>query len=53
MDEISQSALLLIPLLKRLFNGDPGDPALALLRNQTFGYWKEAGRFLCRPSGSK
>jgi DNA-binding MarR family transcriptional regulator len=36
MEEISLSALLLFPLLKRLFNGDPGDPAFALLRNQTY-----------------
>jgi DNA-binding MarR family transcriptional regulator len=36
MEEISLSALLLFPLLKRLFNGDPGDPALAPLRNQTY-----------------
>jgi len=36
MEEISLSALLLFPLLKRLFNGDPGDPALASLRNQTY-----------------
>jgi DNA-binding MarR family transcriptional regulator len=36
MEEISLSALLLFPLLKRLFNGDPGDPGLAPLRNQTY-----------------
>jgi DNA-binding MarR family transcriptional regulator len=35
-DEISESALLLFPLMKRLFNGDPGVPALASLRNQTY-----------------
>ena len=35
-DEISESALLLFPLLKRLFNGDPRTPALASLRNQTY-----------------
>jgi MarR family transcriptional regulator, 2-MHQ and catechol-resistance regulon repressor len=35
-DEISESALLLFPLLKRLFNGDPSVPALASLRNQTY-----------------
>jgi DNA-binding MarR family transcriptional regulator len=35
-DEISEGALLLFPLLKRLFNGDPGAPALASLRNQTY-----------------
>jgi DNA-binding MarR family transcriptional regulator len=35
-EEISESALLLFPLLKRLFNGDPGNPALASLRNQTY-----------------
>lgn len=36
MEEISLSALLLFPFLKRLFSGDPGDPALAPLRNQTY-----------------
>ncbi|MEW6184959.1 MAG: MarR family transcriptional regulator [Thermodesulfobacteriota bacterium] len=36
LEEISLSALHLFPLLKRLFNGDPGDPALAPLRNQTY-----------------
>ncbi len=36
MEEISLNALLLFPMLKRLFNGDPGEPALAPLRNQTF-----------------
>ena len=36
VDEISESALLLFPLMKRLFNGDPGVPALASLRNQTY-----------------
>ncbi len=36
VDGISESALQLFPLLKRLFNGDPGDPALAPLRNQTY-----------------
>ena len=35
-DEISESALLLFPLLKRLFNGDPRSPALASLKNQTY-----------------
>ena len=35
-DEVSESALLLFPLVKRLYSGDPGDPALALLRNQTY-----------------
>ena len=35
-DEISESALLLFPLLKRLFNGDPSAPALISLRNQTY-----------------
>jgi DNA-binding MarR family transcriptional regulator len=35
-DEISEDALLLFPLLKHLFNGDSGDPALASLRNQTY-----------------
>lgn len=36
VDKVSQSALLLFPLVKRLFNGDPGDPALTSLRNQTY-----------------
>ncbi len=36
MEQISQNALELFPLLKRLFNGDPRDPALVPLRNQTF-----------------
>jgi DNA-binding MarR family transcriptional regulator len=36
VDGISESSLQLFPLLKRLFNGDPGDPALAPLRNQTY-----------------
>lgn len=36
MEEISLNALLLFPMLKRLFNGEPGEPALAPLRNQTF-----------------
>ena len=36
VDGISESALQLFPLLKRLFNGDPSDPALAPLRNQTY-----------------
>jgi DNA-binding MarR family transcriptional regulator len=36
VDEIAQNALLLFPLLKRLFNGDPGDTPLAPLRNQTY-----------------
>jgi len=35
-DEISESALLLFPLLKRLFSGDPSAPALASLKNQTY-----------------
>jgi DNA-binding MarR family transcriptional regulator len=35
-EEISESALLLLPMLKRLFNGDPVSPALASLRNQTY-----------------
>jgi DNA-binding MarR family transcriptional regulator len=35
-DEISEGALLLFPLLKRLFNGDSSDPALTSLRNQTY-----------------
>jgi len=36
LDEISQNALLLFPLLKHLFSGDSGDPVLAPLRNQTY-----------------
>ncbi|MGA3084285.1 MAG: MarR family transcriptional regulator [Thermodesulfobacteriota bacterium] len=36
VDEIAQSALILFPFLKQLFNGDPGDPALAPLRNHTY-----------------
>ena len=36
MDETSESALLLFPLVKRLFNGDARAPALASLRNQTY-----------------
>jgi len=36
LEEISLNALLLFPLLKRLFSGDPGEPALAPLRNQTY-----------------
>jgi DNA-binding MarR family transcriptional regulator len=35
-DEISEGALLLFPLMKRLFNGVPSDSALASLRNQTY-----------------
>lgn len=36
MEEISLSALLLFPFLKRLFTGDPREPALVPLRNQTY-----------------
>ena len=36
MNEISETALLLFPLVKRLFNGDARAPALASLRNQTY-----------------
>lgn len=36
IDEISEIALLLFPLVKRLFGGDSNDPALASLRNQTY-----------------
>lgn len=36
VDEISESALLLFPFVKRLFNGDASAPALASLRNQTY-----------------
>jgi DNA-binding MarR family transcriptional regulator len=35
-DEISENALILFPLLKRLFNGNSSDPALTSLRNQTY-----------------
>ena len=35
-DEVSESALLLFPMVKRLYGGDPGDPVLASLRNQTY-----------------
>ncbi len=35
-DEISENALFLFPLLKRLFNGESSDPALESLRNQTY-----------------
>jgi len=35
-DEVSESALLLFPMVKRLYSGDPGGPALASLRNQTY-----------------
>ncbi len=35
-DDISEGALLLFPLLKRLFDGDPSNPALAALRSQTY-----------------
>jgi DNA-binding MarR family transcriptional regulator len=35
-DEISESALLLFPLLKHLFSGASGDPAIVSLRNQTY-----------------
>jgi DNA-binding MarR family transcriptional regulator len=36
LDEISESALLLFPLLKRLLKGDPNDPARAPFRNQSY-----------------
>jgi DNA-binding MarR family transcriptional regulator len=36
LNEISEGALLLFPLLKHLFNGDSSNPALAALRNQTY-----------------
>jgi DNA-binding MarR family transcriptional regulator len=35
-DKISEDALLLFPLWKRLFKGDSNDPALTSLRNQTY-----------------
>lgn len=36
LDEISESALLLFPLLKRLVKGDPSDPARVPFRNQSY-----------------
>jgi DNA-binding MarR family transcriptional regulator len=33
---ISENALLLFPLMKRLLRGDPGDHALAPFKNQTY-----------------
>ena len=36
INEISENALLLFPLVKRLFAGDSSDPALAALKNQTY-----------------
>jgi DNA-binding MarR family transcriptional regulator len=36
LDEISESALLLFPLLKRLIKGDPNDPARVPFRNQSY-----------------
>jgi MarR family transcriptional regulator, 2-MHQ and catechol-resistance regulon repressor len=36
LDEISESALLLFPLLKRLIKGDLNDPARAPFRNQSY-----------------
>jgi len=36
MDEISEDVLLLFPLLKRLFDGPPSDPALAALKNHSY-----------------
>jgi DNA-binding MarR family transcriptional regulator len=35
-DEISENALLLFPLMKRLLKGDPGDQALTPFRNQSY-----------------
>jgi len=35
-DEVSENALFLFPLLKRLFNRESSDPALESLRNQTY-----------------
>lgn len=35
-DEISENALLIFLLMKRLFSGDPANPALASLKNQTY-----------------
>jgi DNA-binding MarR family transcriptional regulator len=36
LDEISEGALLLFPLLKRLIQGDPKDPARVPFRNQGY-----------------
>jgi DNA-binding MarR family transcriptional regulator len=36
LDEISESALLIFPLLKRLIKGDPNDPARLPFRNQSY-----------------
>ena len=36
LDEISESALLLFPLLKRLVKGDPNDPARVPFKNQSY-----------------
>jgi DNA-binding MarR family transcriptional regulator len=36
MDQISEGALLLFPLLKRLLKGDPDDPSRAPFRNQSY-----------------
>ncbi len=36
LDEISESALLLFPLLKRLIKGDPNDPARLPFKNQSY-----------------
>jgi DNA-binding MarR family transcriptional regulator len=36
LDEISESALLLFPLLKRLVKGNPSDPARMPFRNQSY-----------------
>jgi DNA-binding MarR family transcriptional regulator len=35
-DKISENALLLFPLWKCIFSGDPSDPALVSLKNQTY-----------------
>ena len=36
LDEISESALQLFPMLKRLLKGDPDDPARVPFRNQSY-----------------
>ncbi len=36
LDQISEGALLLFPLLKRLLQGDPDDPARVPFRNQSY-----------------
>ncbi len=44
LNEIAESSLLLFPLLKRLFNENPGDPVLAPLRNHTYNILRTVER---------